>query len=394
MVKSPFAWYRGTALNMAADLAHTPVSGPIVQACGDAHLLNFGAYATPERRVVFDIVDLDETLPAPWEWDVKRLATSFVLACRDNGFREDQARDTARACVRSYRERMAEFAEMRVLDVWYAAIDVEQLIATIRDDEARKRARRRLEKARCRSVLEHEFPQLVRTDGLAPTIRDNPPLVYHWREVGREEHMASVRAAFAAYRDTLLQDRGALLDRFELVDIAVKVVGVGSVGRVCAIMLLMAGEHDPLFLQVKQARPSVLEAYAGKSVHANSGQRVVVGGRLMQSASDLFLGWTRTERGGDFYVRQLKDMKIRMLVELFTPGVMSQYAELCGWCLARAHARTGEPATISGYLGKGDQFDEAVADFSEAYADQCERDHGALVKAVRAGRLDVVLEEE
>jgi uncharacterized protein (DUF2252 family) len=192
----------------------------------------------------------------------------------------------------------------------------------------------------------------------------------------------------------LLQDRGALLDRFELVDIAVKVVGVGSVGRVCAIMLLMAGEHDPLFLQVKQARPSVLEPYAGKSVHANSGQRVVVGGRLMQSASDLFLGWTRTERGGDFYVRQLKDMKIRMLVELFTPGVMSQYAELCGWCLARAHARTGEPATISGYLGKGDRFDEAVADFSEAYADQCERDHDALVKAVRAGRLDVVLEEE
>jgi uncharacterized protein (DUF2252 family) len=394
MMASPFAWYRGTALNMAADLAHTPVSGPRVQACGDAHLLNFGAYATPERRVIFDLNDFDETLPAPWEWDLKRLAASFVLACRDNGFGEDDARDAARTCVRSYRERMAEFSEMPVLDIWYAAIDVERLLATIRDEEARKRARRRLAKAHARSVLEHAFPKLVYTIGLAPSIRDNPPLIYHWREVGREEHMATVRAAFAAYRETLPEHRRMLLDRFELIDIAVKVVGVGSVGTVCAVMLLMAGEHDPLFLQVKQARPSVLEPYAGKSLHPNNGQRVVAGSQLMQSASDLFLGWTRTERGGDFYVRQLKDMKIKMLVELFTPGVMMQYAELCGWCLARAHARSGEPALISGYLGRSDHFDEAVADFGVAYADQSERDHEILLKAVRAGKLEVFLEEE
>ena len=392
MMKSPFAWYRGTALNMAADLAHTPVSGPRVQACGDAHLLNFGAYATPERRVIFDLNDFDETLPAPWEWDVKRLAASFVLACRDNGFGEDEARDAALTCVRSYRERMAEFGEMPVLDVWYAAIDVKRLLATIRDDEARKRARNRLAKARKRSVLEHEFPRLVHTSGPAPSIRDNPPLIYHWREVGREEHMGTVRAAFAAYRETLPEHRRILIDRFELIDIAVKVVGVGSVGTICAVMLLMADEHDPLFLQVKQARPSVLEPYAGKSIHPNNGQRIVVGSQLMQSASDLFLGWTRTERGGDFYIRQLRDMKIGMVVELFTPDVMSQYAELCGRCLARAHARSGEPALISGYLGKGDDFDEAVADFAVAYADQSERDHGVLTKAVRDGKLEVALE--
>jgi uncharacterized protein (DUF2252 family) len=394
MLKTPFTWYRGAALNMAADLGTTPVTGLRVQACGDAHLLNFGAYATPERRVIFDVNDLDETLPAPWEWDVKRLATSFVLACRNNGFSEEVARDAALACVRSYRERMAEFSEMRVLDVWYAAIDVEKLNPTVQDEEARKRAQKRLAKARARSVLEHDFPELVITDGLAPTIRENPPLIYHWREQGHEQVMENVRKAFAAYRETLSEHRRVLLDRFKLVDFAIKVVGVGSVGTACAVMLMMAGDHDPLFLQVKEARASVLEAYAGKSVHANHGQRVVVGCQLMQSASDLFLGWTEGERGRHFYVRQLKDMKVKILVEVFTPSVMRQYAEVCGWCLARAHARTGEPAKISGYLGKGDQFDEAVADFSIAYADQSERDHETLTNAVRAGKLEVFMEQE
>jgi uncharacterized protein (DUF2252 family) len=394
MLQSPFTFYRGAALNMAADLACTPTTGIRVQACGDCHLLNFGAFATPERRVIFDINDLDETLPAPWEWDVKRLAASFVLACRNNGFSEDEARDAVLCCVRSYRERMAEYSDMRVLDVWYASIDVEDLIPTIQDEEALKRFQDRLEKARERSVLEHEFPELVTTAGLTPAIKEDPPLIYHWREKGHEEMWANFQRAFAGYRETIQEDRRLLLDRFKLMDVAIKVVGVGSVGTFCGIILLMASEHDPLFLQFKQAGPSVLEAYAGKSLHSNHGQRVVHGCRMMQSASDLFLGWTEGNVGRHFYVRQLKDMKIKPMVEVFTPGVMLQYAELCGWTLAHAHARSGEPTKISGYLGKSDKFDEAIADFSIAYADQSERDHDVLMKAVRAGKLEVFIEPE
>jgi uncharacterized protein (DUF2252 family) len=394
MLQSPFTFYRGAALNMAADLACTPTTGIRVQACGDCHLLNFGAFATPERRVIFDINDLDETLPAPWEWDVKRLAASFVLACRNNGFSEDEARDAVLCCVRSYRERMAEYSDMRVLDVWYASIDVEDLIPTIQDEEALKRFQDRLEKARERSVLEHEFPELVTTAGLTPAIKEDPPLIYHWREKGHEEMWANFQRAFAGYRETIQEDRRLLLDRFKLMDMAIKVVGVGSVGTFCGIILLMASEHDPLFLQFKQAGPSVLEAYAGKSLHSNHGQRVVHGCRMMQSASDLFLGWTEGDVGRHFYVRQLKDMKIKPMVEVFTPGVMLQYAELCGWTLAHAHARSGEPTKISGYLGKSDKFDEAIADFSIAYADQSERDHDVLMKAVRAGKLEVFIEPE
>jgi uncharacterized protein (DUF2252 family) len=394
MTKTPFTWYRGAALHMAADLANTPVSGLRVQCCGDAHLCNFGAFATPERRVIFDCNDLDETLPAPWEWDVKRLAASFVLASRNNGHSEAEARDAALACVRSYRERMGEYSEMCVLDVWYSTIDAETVLASLRDEESRKRVQKRLAKARARSVLEHDFPELVHAGGLTPTIRENPPLIYHWRETGHEEVMATLRKAFAAYRETLSEARRVLLDHYKVTDIAVKVVGVGSVGTLCAVILLMASDTDPLFLQVKEARPSVLEAYAGKSLHPNHGQRVVVGTQLMQSASDLFLGWTEGATGRHFYIRQLKDMKIKALVEVFTPGVMLTYAELCGWCLAHAHARSGERTKIAGYLGKSDQFDEAIADFSVAYADQSERDHEILMGAVRAGKLEVFLESE
>ena len=393
MMQSPFSFYRGAALNMAADLAHTPATGLQVQACGDCHLLNFGAFATPERRVIFDINDLDETLPAPWEWDVKRLAASFVLACRDNGFSEDNARDAALTCVRSYRERMKEYSEMRVLDIWYASIDAQSLIPTIEDEEARERLRKRLAKAREHSVLEHEFPELVHTGGLTPTIKENPPLIYHWREQGFEELMESVMKVFARYRETMQEDRRLLLDRFKLTDMAVKVVGVGSVGTFCGILLLMASEHDPLFLQFKQARTSVLEAYAGKSPHANEGQRIVHGCRMMQSASDLFLGWTEGQLGRQYYIRQLKDMKIKPMVEVFTTSIMLQYADLCGWTLAHAHARSGEPARIAGYLGQSDKFDESIADFSIAYADQSERDHETLLKAVRAGKLEVFVEQ-
>jgi uncharacterized protein (DUF2252 family) len=394
MLKSPFTFYRGAALNMAADLACTPNSGLRVQACGDAHLLNFGGFATPERRVIFDVNDLDETLPAPWEWDVKRLAASFILACRDRGFSEDTARDAALSCVRSYREHMAEYSSMRTLDIWYASIDADKVVLTIKDEEARKRAQKRLAKAREKSVLEHVFPELATTAGMAPTIKENPPLIFHPRELGKEQFAAVLQKGFAAYRETLPEHRRLLLDRFKVLDVAAKVVGVGSVGTACGVMLLMAGDKDPLFLQIKQAGPSVLDAYAGKSVYANHGQRVVVGCQLMQSASDIFLGWTEGHAGRQFYVRQLKDAKIKMMVEVFTPSVMIQYAELCGWTLAHAHARSGEPSKIAGYLGKSDKFDQAIADYSIAYANQSERDHGVLMAAVRAGKLEVFVEQE
>ena len=394
MVRTPFTFYRGAALNMAADLADTPATGLRVQACGDAHLLNFGAFATPERRVNFDINDLDETLPAPWEWDVKRLAASFVVACRSNGFSEPCARDAVLACVRSYRERMAEYSQMRVLDVWYAHIDLEDLTATIEDVQASRRIQKRLATARARSVAEHDFPKLADFTGQTPTIKDNAPLIYHPGEEGGEDLLSRTRAAFGDYRQSMQEDRRVLIDRYELKDIAMKVVGVGSVGTFCAVMLLMASEQDPLFLQVKEARASVLDAYAGKSIYANHGQRVVNGYRLMQSASDIFLGWTEGKLGRHFYVRQLKDMKLTPLVELFSPVMMTQYAEICGWALARAHARSGEPAAISGYLGKSDAFDKAIAKFCLAYADQNERDHEVLRKAAQSGRVEVVMEPE
>jgi uncharacterized protein (DUF2252 family) len=286
MVQTPFTFYRGAALNMAADLAATPISGIRVQACGDCHLLNFGVYGTPERRLVFDINDLDETLPAPWEWDVKRLAASIVLACRNNGFSQGDARDAVLACVRSYRERMAEYSDLPVLEVWYASIDIDKLNVKVKDKDAVRRARKRIAAARARNVLEHDFPKLAAGAGQAPTIKDNPPLIYHLSGKEGEDLLTRSREAYAGYRKTLQDDRRVLLDRYEVKDVAVKVVGVGSVGTHCYVALLMASERDPLFLQVKEARRSVLEPYAGKSIYPNHGQRVVNGYRLMQSASD------------------------------------------------------------------------------------------------------------
>jgi uncharacterized protein (DUF2252 family) len=392
MIPSPFVFFRGAAAIMAADLAHTPNTGIRVQSCGDAHLMNFGAFATPERRVVFDINDFDETLPAPWEWDVKRLATSFLIASRSNGFSEADARKTALRCVRSYRERMAEFAQMRTLEVWYARLDLETILPSIKDQEAKKRLERRVQQAEARDTHEVDFPKLVSVENGEPTIRDNPPLIYHLREQAGPEFESRVADAFVRYRESLPDERRVLLDRYQRKDLALKVVGVGSVGTFCAVMLMMADVDDPLFLQVKEAGTSVLEPYAGNSIYANHGQRVVNGQRLMQSASDMFLGWTEGRGGRHFYVRQLHDMKIKLLVELFTLSVMAQYAEYCGWALARAHARAGRPSLIAGYLGKGDQFDEAVADFATAYARQNESDYKALVRAARQGRIEVQTE--
>ena len=389
MMVSPFTFYRGAALHMAADLAHSPVSGLKVQACGDCHLMNFGAFATPERRVIFDINDLDETLPAPWEWDLKRLTVSFVLAARDSGFSREEALEAATACAASYRERMAEFAGMHALEVWYARIDIDTLADMVSDRKSQKRLKSRVTEARMRRVAEHDFPKLVSTDGDRPFIRDNPPLIYHMREHMERGYAATLEAAFASYRESLPEHRRVLLDRYRIQDLALKVVGVGSVGRACGILLLMADESDPLFLQVKEASSSVLEPYAGASKHANHGQRVVHGSHLMQSASDLFLGWTEGRKGRHFYVRQLRDVKIGAMVETFSPRTLNQYADVCGWALARAHARSGDPCAISGYLGKGDSFDTAVAEFSVKYADQVERDYEVLRKAVRAGKLPV-----
>jgi hypothetical protein len=288
---------------------------------------------------------------------------------------------------------MAELGTMRALDVWYTQVRVEDLLPKIKDRDARRRATKRLAEARERSVVEHDFPKLAETSGQWPVIKENRPLIYHWDdEHGSDAFVAGVQAAFASYRATLADDRRRLLDRFEIRDIALKVVGVGSVGTWCGIVLLMAHEKDPLFLQVKQARPSVLEAFAGKSAYPHHGQRVVSGCKLMQSASDVFLGWTTGKEGRHFYVRQLRDMKVAPMVEAFNRSVMLQYAEVCGWTLARAHARSGEPAAISGYLGQSDRFDAAIAKWSSAYADQNERDHTTLMKAARDGRLEVAAE--
>jgi len=281
---------------------------------------------------------------------------------------------------------------MGVLDVWYFSIDAEALIETVEDDIAKQRAHKRAAKARDRDVLDEDFPELVTFEGGKHRIRDNPPLIYHLQGVEAEGYDALVREAFEGYRATLPDDRRALLDRYELKDIAMKVVGVGSVGTRCSIMLLMGGADDPLFLQVKEARASVLEPYAGQSIYPNHGQRVAMGQRQMQSATDIFLGWTGSERGYHLYIRQLRDMKIKPLVELFGPALMNQYAEACGWALAQAHARSGDAAKIAGYLGKKEDFDIAIADFSESYADQNEKDYKALVQAVQKGQLEVYIE--
>jgi uncharacterized protein (DUF2252 family) len=393
MLASPFAFFRGTPAVMAADLARTPTTGVRVQACGDCHLLNFGGFATPERRLLFDIDDFDETLPAPWEWDVKRLATSFVVAGRANRFQQSEAHAAALACVRSYRLRMHELAGMRALDVWYARIDVRAVEALIREAGARKRLQRRVREAYRREVVEKSFPKLLEVAAGKPRIRDVPPLVYHRPEDEGAAFEARMAQALAEYRETLPYERRQLLDRYRLTDVAIKVVGVGSVGTLCAVVLLMAGPDDPLFLQVKEARRSVLEPYAGESPFADRGERVVTGQRSMQSASDLFLGWTRGALGRHFYVRQLRDVKLKPLVEAFSPETMARYGELCGWALARAHARSGSSALITGYLGKGVRFDEAVAEFALAYADQNERDYRLLGEAARSGRIEIVREE-
>lgn len=385
MLQSPFAFLRGAANVMAYDLAGTPVSKLHVQAGGDSHLMNFGEFGTPERNLIFDINDFDETLPGPWEWDVKRLAASVLVAARYRKFSERGCQEAAQAAVASYRQRMAEFAKMSPLERWYARINAQDLVNLGSTSSSRKKLAQEAAQARAQTA-EHLLVKTTEVVDGKRRIKDNPPLMFHpTKDEGFDAH---VRRFFHHYRHTLANDRKLLLDRYELVDVAAKVVGVGSVGTRCAVALFMANGYAPLFLQFKEARASVLEAYHGKSVYDCHGQRVVEGQKLMQSSSDIFLGWARSEETGiDYYIRQLRDMKCSIDIETIALPDLIDYAGFCGWALARAHAKSGDPVAISGYLGKNEAFDTAIGKFALNYADQTEADYQALKKAVASGRI-------
>jgi uncharacterized protein (DUF2252 family) len=428
MMVSPFTFYRGAAKIMAADLKDTPAAGLNAQLCGDAHLSNFGLFASPERRLLFDLNDFDETLPGPFEYDVKRMVTSFAIAGRHNGFSAEDARAITLAAVTAYREAMAEFATMRTMDVWYARLDEDQLMNAVRGtvNETRKAAKasrnepksarkdmkkqdkdaklaklaaKRAEQTRKKAYARDSLQALSKlgefVDG-SYRIVSQPPIVVPMRDLAAtyglspDEVGAGIREQFRAYRATLQDDRRDLLERFRVVDVARKVVGVGSVGTRAFIVLLQGrDEHDPLFLQVKEATASVLEAYLPASRYEQHGERVVHGQRKMQAASDIYLGWTRgLDVNRHFYWRQLRDMKGSVIVESMTPLGLMFYARTCGWTLARAHARSGDPIAVGAYLGDGDAFDRSITDFAERYADQNEHDYEQFVKTIRAGQLE------
>jgi uncharacterized protein (DUF2252 family) len=383
MLTSPFSFLRGSAALMADDLSRTPSSGIYVQACGDCHLLNFGAYATPERKLVFDINDFDETLPAPWEWDIKRLATSFVVAAEDSQLSQTSAQRIAKKCVQSYRENMRAYSKQSPLEVWYGHLDLVKF-AKEAPNKTTKLHRESLIKKAEKQVAEYLFPKITTEINGDKHLIDNPPLIYHLDQQWIE---TIAKPAIESYRTSLSHDRKVLFDRYQLKDAVVKVVGIGSVGTRCFVALFMTPNGDPLLLQIKEARNSVLEPYAGKSEYAKHGERVVVGQRLTQSSSDVFLGWMRGPKGRDFYVRQLRDMKVSFSVQDSTPTRLRRYAIYCGQALARSHAKSGNAALISGYLGKSDVFDEAASMFAMEYADQNKRDFDELVRAAKTGRI-------
>ena len=402
MMVSPFTFYRGAAMIMAADLKGSPVAGLNAQLCGDAHLSNFGLFGSPERRLLFDLNDFDETLPGPFEWDVKRMAASFTIAARHNGFSKSQARAITGAVVRRYRNAMEDFAGMRTLDIWYASLSedildsVAALVKTKAQQKILKKAKRTAEKARTRDSLQALSKLAERVDGTYRIV-SNPPTIIPLRDlqevygISSKETDRRVKAQLRGYRATLDEDRRELLSRFEVVDAARKVVGVGSVGT-RAFIALMQGrdEGDPLFLQVKEANPSVLEYGLPKSRYRKHGERVVRGQRMMQAASDIFLGWFTSEEGRHFYWRQLRDMKGSAVVEGMLPEGMVAYGALCAWTLARAHARSGDPVAMAAYLGTYQEFDESITDFSQRYADQNQRDYDTFLAAIKSGRLQAI----
>jgi uncharacterized protein (DUF2252 family) len=399
MLASPFTFFRGAAAIMAMDLAKSPQSGLHVQACGDAHLSNFGVFAAPDRRLVLDVNDFDETLPAPWDWDVKRLAASFAIAGRDRDFTPNETQAAVLTTARSYREAMREFATMRNLDVWYARLDVEGLlaeVAKVADKKQMKAAQKNVAKAHKKNSMK-AFDRLVRVVDGEPQIISDPPLLVPARDLlsdgQRQEFEERMVELLASYRESLKGDRRHLFDSYRFVDLARKVVGVGSVGTRAWVILMMGRDgQDPLFLQAKEAEASVLEPYVAPSEFENHGERVVQGQWLMQAASDILLGWLPAlgidDRERDFYVRQLWDGKRSIEVETLPPEGLAIYGRICGWTLARAHARSGDRIAIASYLGKGDTFDRAVAEFSELYADQNELDYAALADAVKSGSIE------
>jgi uncharacterized protein (DUF2252 family) len=411
MLVSPFTFYRGAAKIMAADLAGTPTAGLQVQLCGDAHLSNFGVFASPERRLLFDLNDFDETLPGPFEYDVKRMAASFTIAGRNNGFTKADTRAATLEAVRAYREAMAGFAQMGTMDIWYAHLDEDELQSAMRSaakaskskkggqaaKRAEKSAQKQIEKARTRDSLQALSKLGEVVDGKYRIV-SQPPIVVPMRELeatyglSADEVERGLHEQFRAYRATLRDDQRQLLERFELVDVARKVVGVGSVGTRAFIGLLQGRDQgDPLFLQVKEATASVLEGPLPKSRYKQHGERVVQGQRMMQAASDIYLGWTRgLDVNRHFYWRQLRDMKGSAEVEAMVPLGLSFYAGICGWTLARAHARSGDPVAIAAYLGEDDQFDQSITDFAKRYAEQNEQDYQAFAKSVRSGRVEAL----
>jgi uncharacterized protein (DUF2252 family) len=404
MLVSPFTFYRGAALPMAADLAATPASGLRVQLCGDAHLSNFGAFASPERRLVFDVNDFDETLPGPFEWDVKRLAASLAVAGRDSGFPCKARRKIVLAAAKGYRIAMRQFAEQPFLDVWYAHLDIEPALGEFRSQVKAKKLKefeKLLAKAHTRDSTQALAKLTTVVDGRRRIISDPPtivPIEDVFSNMQADAIYEQIRAVLGKYRRSLQSDRRHLLQEFTLVQVARKVVGVGSVGTRAWVLLMDAADGvEPLFLQAKEAQPSVLAEYAGRSQYDNQGQRVVAGQRLQQAQSDIFLGWTRIANPAegvdrDFYVRQLRDWKFSVPIEAMLPAGMTAYARLCGWTLARAHARSGDRAALAAYLGGSDRFDQAIADFAETYADQNELDYAALQAAVKDGKAEATTE--
>jgi uncharacterized protein (DUF2252 family) len=383
---SPFTFFRGAAIIQARDLAKDSVSGITVQACGDCHLANFGGFASPERVLVFDINDFDETFPGAWEWDIKRLGASLVLAARDRGFSRTVANQAVRAAAASYRERMSEFAEMTVLNTWYARVSIDDLKEHFRKDPDMSARLSKKQKRALSQNSEAVVPKLTTVVDGRRQIKDSPPVLYHFQEYAHNFQKGHAKF-IDDYKKSLQIDRQHLFARYRFEDSAIKVFGVGSVGTRCYLGLFLADEDDPLFLQVKEARRSVLESPHRKSRYAHQGFRVVEGIRTMQGATDIFLGCARTKKH-DYYLRQFRDMKVSAEVETFRPSTLVGYADMCGWALARAHAKAGDAAMIAGYLESSDQFDDALAKYSEAYADQAEVDYEAFQAAIRSGRLN------